>query len=415
MKIDSRKKMWRQPWQYRESLVVTAALLAGGFALQWALGPLDPYFARGPVNSGLAACIILWAALSLALKKYRVAQWLAGGHLAVSLILAVLVLSLIMGLTPQSARPHPAGLLPRLGFTRMTSSWPFLLIYLAILVSLSMAAARRLSLIRKSLVFFLNHAGLWLVLAAAGLGAADRARHVMYVEKGQVEWRVYSQDGRVLELPLAIRLDEFDMEEYPPKLAVVNRETGLALPKGRPEFFQIGQENRAGRLLDWDLTLLEYIHRAVPAGGGRYEETARPDSTQAAKVALKNRRTGEERQGWVSAGNRFLPVSPLTLDERAVLVMTRPEPRRFTSKIKAFSREGLEREALLEVNRPLRVGDWLIYQYGYDDQAGRMSGYSSFELVYDPWLYAAYAGLALWALGALGLIFTGRGRKESGS
>jgi len=238
-------------------------------------------------------------------------------------------LRLIMGLTPQIGRPHPSGggLVSRLGFTGMTSSWPFLLIY----------------------------------------------------------------------------------------LAVINRETGLALPKGRPELYQVGRDNRAGRLLDWELTLLEYVYRAVPAGEGRYKETAGPVSAQAANVALKNRRTGEERQGWVAAGNRFLPVSALTLDERTALVMTQPEPKRFTSKIKVFTRDGLEREASLEVNKPLRAGDWLIYQYGYDNQAGRMSGYSAFELVYDPWLYAAYAGLALWALGALGLICQGRvNNKESG-
>jgi hypothetical protein len=412
--MDNQKKMWRGPWQYRESLVITAALLAGGLALQGLIGPLEPYFLHSPVNFYLAAFIILWAALSLVFKKYRVVQWLAGVHLATALILAFLVLSLIMGLTPQSGRPLPgAGLVSRLGFTRMTSSWPFLLIYLATLTSLAMVVARRLAFIRNGLVFFLNHAGLWLVLAAAGLGAADRVRHIMYVEQGQVEWRVYSQDRQVLELPLAVRLDEFDMEEYPPKLAVIDLETGTALPSGRPALYQIGQDKP--RLLDWDLTIVEYIYRAVPAGGGRYKETARPDSTQAANLTVKNRRTGEERHGWVSAGNRFLPVSHLALDERTAVVMTRPEPRRFTSKIKVFSQGGLEKEALLEVNRPLRVGDWLIYQYGYDNQAGRMSGYSSFELVYDPWLYAAYAGLALWALGAIGLICQGRGRRESRS
>jgi len=407
--------MWRGPWLYRESLAAAAALTAGGFALQLSLGPLNPYFLHSPVNYYLAALILLWAAISPGLKKYRVAQWLSGVHLATVLILSLLVFSLIMGLTPQAARPRPgAGLVSRLGFTSMTSSWPFMLIYLATLVSLATVTARRLASIRKSLVFCLNHAGLWLILAAAGLGAADRARHIMYVDEGQVEWRVYSRDNQVLELPLAIRLDEFDLEEYPPKLAVINRETGAALPEGRPDLYQVSRDNPAGRLLDWDLALLEYIYRAVPAGEGRYKEAAMPASTQAVEVAVKNRRTGEERQGWVAAGNKFLPVSPLSLDEHTALVMSRPEPRRFISKIKVFSQDGREREAVLEVNKPLRVGDWLIYQYGYDNQAGRMSGYSSFELVYDPWLYAAYAGLAMLALGALGLICQGRGRKEGG-
>jgi len=399
-------------WQYRESLVAVTALIVGGFALQLSLGPLNPYFLHSPVNACLAALIILWAALSLVLKKYRVVQWLSGVHLAVALILALLVLSLIMGLTPQFSRPRPeGGLFSRLGLTSMTSSWPFMLVYLATLVSLAMAAFRRLARLRRNLVFFLNHAGLWLVLAAAGLGAADRARHIMHVEEGQVEWRVYSQDRQVLELPLAIRLDDFDLEEYPPKLAVIDRGTGAPLPEGRPELYQVNQDTP--RLLDWDLTVLEYFYRAVPAGEGQYKETARPDSAQAVKVAVKNRRTGEERQGWVTAGNRFLPPSHLALNEGTVLVMSRPEPKRFTSKIKVFTQDGQEKEAVLEVNKPLRIGGWLIYQYGYDNQAGRMSSYSSFELVYDPWLYVAYAGLALGTLGALGLIYQGRRPKES--
>ena len=407
--------MWNRPWQYRESLAVTAILMAAGFALQLTFGPLNAYYLQKPANFFIAALIILWAALSLGLKKYRAVQWLSGVPLAVSLILALLILSLIMGLTPQFRHPRPGGgLVSRLGFTSMTSSWPFLLIYTATLVSLAMAAFRRLGRVHRNLVFFLNHAGLWLVLAAAGLGAADRVRHIMHVQEGQVEWRVYSRDRHMLELPLAIRLDDFDLEEYPPKLAVINRETGEALPEGRPELYQISRDNPAGRLMDWDLTLLEYIYRAVPAGEGQYKEAAMPASNQAVLVSMKNRSTGEERRGWVAAGNRFLPVSPLALDDRTALVMSQPEPRSFTSKIKVFTQEGQEEEAVLEVNKPLRAGGWLIYQYGYDNKAGRMSGYSSFELVYDPWLYAAYAGMSLWALGALGLICQGRGRKEGG-
>ena len=403
--------MWASPWGYRENLVLTAALAGCGFALQLSLGPLNPYFLQNPVNFLIAALIILGAALSLCLKKYRVVQWLSGIHLAVSLILALLIFSLIMGLTPQFKHPPHGGepWVSRLGFTSMTSSWPFMLVYLATLISLALAAFRRLARAHRSLIFFLNHAGLWLLLAASGLGAADRVRHIMYVEEGQVEWRVYSSDREVLELPLAIRLDDFDLEEYPPKLAIIHKETGTPLPEGGPALYQISLDNPAGRLLDWDLTLLEYIYRAVPAGEGRYKEAAMPASVQAALVGLKNRRTGEERQGWVTAGNRFLPFSPLALDEDTLLVMSQPEPRRFTSKIKVFSREGQENEAVLEVNKPLRVGGWLIYQYGYDNQAGRMSSYSSFELVYDPWLYAAYAGMALLALGSLGLIYRGRG------
>ena len=54
----------------------------------------------------------------------------------------------------------------------------------------------------------------------------------------------------------------------------------------------------------------------------------------------------------------------------------------------------------------------MIYQYDYDKQAGRMSAYSSFELVYDPWLVPAYVGLAMLMAGSAAMLWSGRRRKE---
>jgi hypothetical protein len=410
--MDDSKKMWSSPWGYRESLVLAAALVAGGFTLQLILGPVNLYLFHRPGNLILAGFIVLAALISLPFKKTGLVRWLAGVPWAVSLLLAFLLLSLAMGLTPQARHIH--GLPARLGLNQLTSSWPLGLAYLATLFSLALVTAGRLfPFQRRNLVFILNHLGLWLLFLAAGLGAADRVSHVMYVEQGQLEWRVYSRDGQALELPLAIRLDKFEMEEYPPRLAVIDRRTGVAQPESSPRLFQVDSGNPGGRLLDWDLTVLNYLYQAVPGGEGQYRAADMPASAQAVEVKAVNRLTLETRQGWVSAGNRFLSPAPLVLSDDRLLVMAQPEPKRFTSKIKVFTRAGLELESFLEVNRPLRAGDWLIYQYGYDNQAGRMSNYSSFLLVFDPWLTPAHAGLALWALGAIGLIFQGRRRKAS--
>jgi hypothetical protein len=95
---------------------------------------------------------------------------------------------------------------------------------------------------------------------------------------------------------------------------------------------------------------------------------------------------------------------PLKLSRNLFLVMTRPEPRRFMSQVKVFTKSGQEIEGQVEVNRPLRVGPWLVYQRDYDSEAGPMSQWSGFELIKDPWLGLAYLGLALWAAGCLGLM-----------
>ncbi len=91
--------------------------------------------------------------------------------------------------------------------------------------------------------------------------------------------------------------------------------------------------------------------------------------------------------------------------------MTRPEPKRFASDIGVYTRSGKSVRHLLEVNKPLSIDDWTIYQYGYDNEMGKASAYSSFELVYDPWLKLVYVGIVLFALGSLCLFWTGRKKK----
>ena len=41
----------------------------------------------------------------------------------------------------------------------------------------------------------------------------------------------------VLELPVAIKLNDFYMEEYPPKLVVIDRNAGEVQPETKPAFF----------------------------------------------------------------------------------------------------------------------------------------------------------------------------------
>lgn len=409
------RRLWSRPWGYRESLIMVAGLMLAGQALQMSLGPFDIFLLYRPGNLIVLALLLLLALTGLLFKKSALLRWLSGPPLAVALISGLLLLSLIMGLVPQFVRlPAHADqhLILKLGWAQMTTYWPFVLVYLMTLISLALVSFKRLRHPGRNLSFILNHAGLWLLLLGAGLGAADRQRHVMHVREGEVEWRVFDDRQNVLELPLAIRLIDFDLEEYPPKLAVIDRANGHALPENKPDWLQIDPEKPRGRLLDWEIVLSEYIHQAVPAEEG-YRAVPMPAAVPAARVIAKNMGGPEMAQGWVTSGNSMLPVSALTLNDSRVLVMTPPEPKRFTSDIKVFTEDGVEKAALLEVNHPLRAGDWMIYQYSYDNQMGRMSNYSGFELVYDPWLNLVYAGLIMAALGSLGLIWRGRARSSA--
>ncbi|MCD8101679.1 MAG: hypothetical protein LUE26_03775 [Alistipes sp.] len=294
---------------------------------------------------------------------------------------------------------------------------------------------------------------------------------------GGVEWRVQGPHGQPVELPVAVRLNGFDIEEYPPALAVMDRGTGGLLPEGRPGYLQLADGDRAvidGR----EITVTRYIHHAVPDGRGGYREAVMPASAPAAEVRVRDAAgtgigigteydavagagagagnsagagvngvgvgsgngvgtgagTGTESgagfgagsdfgagagagagsavvTGWVSYGSAAQPAAALDIGGGYSVVMTRPEPRRFISDVEAFTPDGRSVAGLLEVNRPLRLGHWRLYQYGYDTQAGRMSQYSVIELVYDPWAVPVYVGIILLGAGSVCMLWSGRRAK----
>ncbi|MCC8194852.1 MAG: cytochrome c biogenesis protein ResB [Deltaproteobacteria bacterium] len=410
-----KRPLWQPPWQYKESALLVCGVLVAGFALQLTLGHFNFFLLHYPANAIAAGGLALLLALCALARKNAVILWLSGIPFCVSLMAALLCFSLVMGLTPQAARvdPHAHNLFSDLGFSMVTASWPFVLLYALTLVSLGLVIMRRLAAFRKKDIgFYCNHLGLWILLLAAGLGATDMQRFVMYVREGEVEWRVYSRNNDVFELPIAVRLHDFSMEEYPPKLVIINRENGKPQPEDRPFYFQIDPKRPTGALGDWTVVLDEYIHEAVRGGDG-YKASPMPASTPAARVTVTNTRTGATKTGWVCGGGTIPEFfSGLPLDGELTVVMTQPEPKRFVSDITVLTKEGMKKDARLEVNKPLSLGPWMLYQYGYDNQAGKMSAYSGIELVRDAWLWPAYAGIFLMIAGSVWLIWAGTGKRR---
>lgn len=96
--------------------------------------------------------------------------------------------------------------------------------------------------------------------------------------------------------------------------------------------------------------------------------------------------------------------------------MPEREPQRFASEVKVYTQGGMIEEGTVEVNRPLEVEGWKIYQLSYDEAKGRWSDISVFELVRDPWLPVVYTGIAMMMAGALCLFISAQKRKgENGA
>jgi hypothetical protein len=138
-----------------------------------------------------------------------------------------------------------------------------------------------------------------------------------------------------------------------------------------------------------------------------------PESTPAAKITARNLLTGETKTDWVSAGGNIPEFfSALPLDDRHILVMSQPEPKRYASDVTIIPKDGAPIDTILEVNKPATVGNWKIYQFGYEKALGKMSPWSELELVYDPWLLPAQIGIGLMAIGALLLTWNGAGKRR---
>ena len=409
------RKFWQSPWRYKETAVCVGSIVFLGVILQLLVGSFDFTKLQFPVNVILGGILFLFLLAFSIKRKSPFYQWFSGVQMAVALIISLVFLTIVMGFIPQvtNSQSVSKGVAFHLGLTHLTSAWYFVLIYFLTLLSLGALIIRRLCSFKiKDYAFYFNHIGLWILLFAAGMGTADIKRYVMYIREGETQWQVYNSKNEIIALPIAIKLNDFYMEEYPPKLTVIDKETGLPQPKDKPDYFQIDEKQLNGQIAGWAVSVKQYIHESVSSSDSTYYKAQVPLASPAAKVNIINPSLNVYKEGWVCAGNIFQLYQVLNLNEQYCLAMTRPEPKRFYSDITIYTADGKQAHTVLEVNKPYKIGNWMLYQYGYDSNAGKLSMYSSIELVYDPWIIPVYVGIMLLACGVVCLLWIGNKRKE---
>ena len=101
---------------------------------------------------------------------------------------------------------------------------------------------------------------------------------------------------------------------------------------------------------------------------------------------------------------------PLTIELKQFIMETYDDgsPKRFASEILIQTKSGKDVRATVDVNKPVEVEGWKIYQYGYDTQMGALSQTSILELVSDPWLPLVYTGIYMMLGGAVWMLFKGK-------
>ena len=85
---------------------------------------------------------------------------------------------------------------------------------------------------------------------------------------------------------------------------------------------------------------------------------------------------------------------------------------RFAAYVFVYTIDKQTKDACIDVNKPLSIAGWKIYQLSYDETKGKWSRMSVFELVRDPWLPIVYTGILMMIAGAIGLFLSAPVKKE---
>ena len=114
------------------------------------------------------------------------------------------------------------------------------------------------------------------------------------------------------------------------------------------------------------------------------------------------------------AQNGAIREMPLTIELKQFIMETYDDgsPKRYASEIQIQTKSGKMIETTVDVNKPVEVDGWKIYQYGYDTKMGAMSQISILELVSDPWLPLVYTGIYMMLAGAVCLFLKGKKVKK---
>lgn len=407
----TKRRLWETKWSYKEGFVIALGLFMAGIAIEWANGKNPLPVLNYPQN--LIIGLLYISCLVLSYLFFRKSQWVI---FMKSIPAAITSLSffawnaLIMGLVLQDSSTE--GLTSTLSFNQVTSSWFYLFSSLYLLTALGTLIIDKLAHFKLSnLGILISHLGLWLVIFGGSMGSFEVSRLEMKLQEGELTYIATDRSsGKVYEMPFALKLKDFRIEEYPPKIGIVDNVTGKLL-HAQGKNIRILEGESSFQIINWDIQLIDYLESAGKAGNRYYfnNEIGSPPAAYLQTISAK----GDTVMGWITCGSFTTQYEGLKLDDIHSLIMLYPEPKNYISEIELFLPQGKLSDFLLEVNQPYSYNEWEIYQLSYDDEFGKWSDSSVVELVKDPWLPVIYTGIFLMLAGALYLFWYGRLRKNS--
>ncbi len=403
----SKRKLWVFPWKYNESFIISIGLLIIGFLLELFSNGKGFNSPIWPANIIILLSLIIYIVFTNIFIKHPLIKWMGSVPAAISAIVIFTLLILLMGFIPQN-KASSSMLINKLGLNHIVQSYTYVLMSLYLLIILGYATSKRLYPFNfKNFAFLLNHAGLWIVLAAGSLGSGDIIRLKMAVNEKQTVWYAYDETNHPYELPFAIELIDFSIDEYIPNIAFANISDGKIITnKSKQKLPEIIQ-GKTIIMKDWSIFIDEYYSKSKMVDSS-YVLTTDTGATPSAYIIATNKKLNIKKEGWISCGSFKYPQKLIKLDDQILIGMLEPDIKRFSSKIKIYSPNQKVEMITVEVNKPMNIKGWEIYQSGYDKSMGRWSTLSIFEIIKDPWYIVVYIGIIMLIVGSVFLFWHGK-------
>jgi hypothetical protein len=396
---------------YQQGFIIALVLFVLGTALEWMTGGRGALLPRWPANLQFGiGFIALLLFVHFYYRQNPIIKWLSRVPAAMTAVVFFTFLVLALGLTKQN-EPDASLLSKLVGLSHIRNSYTFLLAGLYLLTCLGLVSLRRLTPFTfKNIGFALNHVGLWIIVFAGSLGSGDLERLTIYVEEGQSVYYAYDKDRQPREVPFTVKLIDFDIKVFPPKLALIEQPE-MRVPKDVKNNFTMVETGMKTHLGDWDISVKQYLP-AAKKEGEIFISTEDTFNIPAALIDAKSNQTGEIKSGWLSCGNNYFAPTFIFLDDHFALAMTQPEAKEFSSLLEIIDNKGKTETVKLRVNEPIKVGAWNLYQTSYDEEKGKWSTLSVIEAIRDPWIVVIYTGIFMVLAGAVYLFWIGRNPKN---
>lgn len=407
------KKIWEFPWSYLEPLICTVAVTLIGILLDLFQKPLSGNNFSQPVNLYLYGLfLIIIFLISIFAGKTRILQAFTSIPFIINVVGLYVFAGAIIGFLPQNISLANNNTIIRY-LTHFKETWLFLIIQIFFLFILGLVICRYffskklLPFKMKSLFFLLIHGGLWISLSAALFGSVDIKRINLILFKNQHVWFGTDKNQVQYDFDFSLKLLDFKIEKYPPKLALISNLTQNFIQTGEKNIFDLSQKEELENSR-FKIKVKENLKLAKPVNM-IFEENNETGSAPAVFIEVLNKKSQKIIEGWVSCGSFAMTPAFLKLNDKISLRMLKPENKKYISQVRLITRQGEDRVVFIEVNKPIKVNGWKLYQLNYDQRRDRWSEISVVEAVKDPWLPLVYIGIMMMITGAVIMFNLGEG------